>query len=220
MALTDSDFPHPVPEGTAHDRALVFSIPRASSAPAGLTRLLMLHAQARRDLHTARFLERSPHAALLLMAAGTIVLAADWGSLKADFAWSLLLVTGIVGMVRNFIRGFARSLRRVPLQDAAADLRALLLFCGIAWGSGVFLVLPPAPPVLLAAGFALLPSLALTLLLGEGATGFTVAAAVMTAGAAQAQFWPHAMTTSLTVLALGTGLSASVVLAARQAACR
>jgi len=224
MALTDSDFPHPALEEDARARPSIFppGIDSLTAAPAqSLTRLAYLHDEAQYNLYTARFLARSPHATLLLMAAAAVVLAVGrtkgWGSLRADFAWSLLLLVGIVGITRNFIRGFARSLRRTPLEEAAADLCALLIYCGVAWGAGVFLVLPPAPSPLLAASFALLPSLALSLLLKneKGAVAFTVPVIVMTAGAAQAQFWPQATATTLAVLVLGAAIAALPGLSAR-----
>jgi hypothetical protein len=210
MALTDSSpvYGHLVPAGQA--RA---DDPSPSQAP--LERLSRLHDEARRTFQTTRLLERAPQAALILMASAAAVLAADWGSLRADFAWSLLLLVGIVGMIRAYIRGFARSLRRVPLEEAAADLRALLLFCGLVWGSGVFLVLPPAPSTLLAAAFALTPALALALALKDrkAALFFTAPAAAFAAGAAQAQFWPNANLTTFVLLSLAT----AIVLPARRA---
>lgn len=214
MALTDSNIPPPASFEEARESADVSPLPADFTVAASIQSLARLNAEARGTLRTTAFLARSPDAALTLMAAAALVLVADYGTLRADFAWSLLLAAGIVAMTRNFIRGFARSLRRVPLQEAAADLRAILMFCGIVWGSGVFLVLPPAPPVLLAAAFALLPSLALTLVLRDsrGAVAFLVPAIVMTAGAAQAQFWPHAGLTTALVLILGAGIG---LLAAR-----
>lgn len=215
MALTDSDYP--APEAIAREAINVSASggespvgALAQSLTQSLARLPVLHDEARQNFQVAAFLSRAPQAALLLMAAAAAVLAGDWGSLRADFAWSLLLLVGIVGITRNYIRGFARSLRRIPLHEAAADFRALLMFCGVVWGSGVFLVLPPAPAPLLAAAFAIVPALALSLLLQDlkAATAFTVPAAVMTAGAAQAQFWPSAMLTSATVLVLGIAVLA------------
>lgn len=218
MALTDMSpvLSHSVSEVIARERADV--CPPAAQSPAdglawSLARLPRLHAEARENRHAMAFLQSSPHAALILMGSGAAVLAGGWGSLRTDFTWSLLVLAGIVGMVRNFIRGFAFSLPRIALEDAAAELRAILVFCGVAWGSGVFLVLPPAAPVLLAAAFALLPCLALNLVLKDrqGTTCFTLPAAVMTAGAAQFLSWPNARLTTLVVLALAT----ATVLAAR-----
>ena len=89
------------------------------------------------------------------------------GTLKANFAWAALLLLGVIAMTRNFIRGYARSLRRVPLEEAAADLHALLLYMGVVWGAGAFLVMPGLPAPALVFSFAAAPSLVLTLMLRD-----------------------------------------------------
>ena len=55
----------------------------------------------------------------------------------------------------------------MPLDKAASALRRLLFYTGMAWGSGAFLVMPGPPSPLLAVGFAAVPGLALSLLLGQ-----------------------------------------------------
>jgi hypothetical protein len=108
-----------------------------------LARLPMLHSEAGRNLHLSQFLARSPQLCVALMLAGALILLWADGNLKADFTWAMLVLVGVVGMTRNYIRGFARSLRRVPLQEAASDLRLLLLlYTGAAWGAGALLVMP------------------------------------------------------------------------------
>ena len=89
------------------------------------------------------------------------------GTLKADFAWAVLVLLGVIAMTRNFIRGYARSLRRVPLEEAADDLRIQLLYSGAAWGVGAFLVMPGLPTPALVFSFAVAPSIALTLALRD-----------------------------------------------------
>ena len=99
-----------------------------------LARLPLLHGEAGRNLHLSQLLARSPQLCVALMLAGALTLLWTGGNLKADFTWVMLVLVGVVGMTRNYIRGFARSLRRVPLQEAASDLRLLLLYTGAAWG--------------------------------------------------------------------------------------
>jgi hypothetical protein len=140
MAITDIDGSSAVFDPAPFTRNFDDGVPHAA-----LSRLPALHGEARRNMHVSQFLARSPQACMALMLAG--VLALSWASssagsasLRADFAWGFLVLIGIVGMTRNYIRGFARSLRRVPLQQAASDLRMLLLYTGAAWGAGAFLV--------------------------------------------------------------------------------
>jgi hypothetical protein len=201
MALTDVNGPtapfDPVPVRPPHHVA----------GSAGLAALPRLHAEAGENLRLSRFLENSAPACVLLMLSGMAALAATsfcgGGSLKADFAWSALQLLGIIAMTRNYIRGFARSLRRVPLQEAAADLRLLLFYSGLAWASGAFLLMPDLPPPALVLGFALLPSLALTLCLKAEAFFFTVPVTAATAGASLLGAWPLDNMVAAIILAMG-----------------
>lgn len=196
-------------------RPLSWNAPRPAfdppSAPAdripfdALARLPRLRDEAGRDWRTGRFLARAPLACLLLMAAGTLVIATGGGTLKSDFAWGVLLLIGIVAMIRNHMRGHARTLRRAPLEEAAGDLRFLLLYVGTAWGTGAFLVLPAQPLPVLVVAFALIPALGLSRILRDekAAVAFTVPAVLLTAGAALMGAWPAAPWVSLAVLAGG-----------------
>jgi hypothetical protein len=154
-----------------------------------LLRLPRLHREVSRNFSEARLLARAPAAALLLMLAGaaTLLCAArtEGLSIQSGFAWSVLVWAGIALMTRTYIRGFARAADPVPLGVAAADLRAILLYTGLAWGTGAYLVLPAALPALAALAFALLPPLGLALLLRDerGATAFALPVALL-AGAA------------------------------------
>ena len=126
------------------------------------------------------------------MLAGMLTLLWAGGNLKADFTWATLVLVGVVGMTRNYIRGFARSLRRVPLQEAASDLRLLLLYMGAAWGAGAFLVMPALPAPALVFCFATGPSLASALILKDekGVIAFAAPALAASAGAAILSAWP------------------------------
>ena len=211
MAITDMES-----AGSAFDPASLTknyddSVPRAA-----LSRLPALHGEASRNMHLSQFLARSPQLCIALMLAGMAALAWAAGgggaSLKADFAWVSLVLIGIVGMTRNYIRGFARSLRRVPLQEAASDLRMLLLYTGAAWGAGAFLVMPdlPAPaPVFI---FAALPALAAAVLLrdAKGVTAFILPSSAAIAAAALMGAWPLDVWVAAAVLGAGgiiTGLT-------------
>ena len=187
------------PAPAAHYAAALQSLPR-------------LHAEAGANLRLATFLARSAPAALILMLAGaaaiTLTSLAGGGTLKADFAWAAMLLLGIIAMIRNYIRGFARSLRRVPLEEAAADLRILLLYMGAAWGSGAFLILPALPAPVLIITFALLPGIALALCLKDvrGTAFFIVPVTAAAAGAAL--FAGQDLAIAAALMAMGTGLPA------------
>lgn len=177
---------------------------------AALSRLPALHGEASSNMYLSRFLARSPQACIALMLAGALALTwasagAGSASLKADFAWVSLVLIGIVGMTRNYIRGFARSLRRVPLQEAASDLRILLLYTGAAWGMGAFLVMPDLPAPALVFAFAALPALATALLLRDtkGVIAFILPSSAATSAAALLGAWPLDVWVAAAVLATG-----------------
>jgi len=183
--------------GPAFDPARPTKSFRESAPPFdALNRLPQLYREAGHNLALSQFLARSPSACMVLMLAGSAALLAAGGgaTLKAGFAWAALLLLGIVAMTRNFIRGYARSLRRVPLEEAAADLRALLLYTGVVWGAGAFLVMPDVPAPALVFSFAAVPSLMLALMLGDAkaAMAFALPASLITAGAALLGAWPLA----------------------------
>lgn len=195
---------HPATAGNAGHGASVPGLPREA-----LARLPLLHREARRNFGDARLLARSPAAAMLLMLMGaaTLVTCAAMGdglAIKPGFAWAVLVLTGIAAMTRNYVRGFARALDRVPLRAAAADLRAILLYTGLAWGMGAYLVMPVVPLAAAALPFAVLPPLLLVLLLRDegAAVAFTVPTAMLAAGAALMQAGPPGLGLSATILAV------------------
>lgn len=208
MALTDCD-----PTGPAFEPApigLSHAQPSHASALAALPRL---QDEASANYQLGRFLSRSSAVCIILLMAGAAALAATGlaggATLKAGFAWAVLVLLGVIAMIRNYIRGFARSLRRVPLQEAASDLRVLLLYTGAAWASGAYLLMPGNPVPALVFFFAALPSLALALALKDraGTIAFTAPVTVATAGAAVLGAWPLDLWVAAATLAFGLGVA-------------
>lgn len=216
MALTDRK-----PLDTPFDPAM--AVAASGSAPASLqalplqalSQLPRLHGEASRNFGLSLFLSRSPQACVTLMVAGSVMLVLADGSLKAQFAWAVLVLMGIIAMTRNFIRGFARSLRRVPLEEAASDLRVLLLYTGAAWGSGAFLIMPTQPSAALTFTFAVTPALVLSFILKDrnGVMAFALPAAFITAAAALLGAWPQDIGVALAIAAAAAGI---VVISALQ----
>lgn len=111
MALTEWNC-----AGAAFDSARPPQTP--DDTPASLARLQALHGEAGDTLVLAQLLGRAPQACVVLMLAAPLALiwtgTTGGTGLKAGFAWSALLILGLVAMIRLHIRGFARSLRRTP----------------------------------------------------------------------------------------------------------
>jgi len=189
--------------------AASFDPARPARAPddTALTRLRSLHGEAGRNLALAQFVERVPAACVVLMIMGATTLiwaaAAGGAGLKGGFAWSALVLLGIVAMVRLHIRGFARSLRRTPLAEAGSDLRLLLFYTGAVWGGGAFLIMPDQPAPALVFFFPALPSLgvALTLRDAQGFAAFAAPASALVAGAALLGAWPLNMWVASVIMA-------------------
>jgi len=215
MALTDRK-----PLDTAFDPVMGVAAPDSAPIPLkALAQLPRLHSEASRNFGLSLFLSRSPQACVILMVAGAAMLVLADGSLKAQFGWAVLMLIGVIAMTRNFIRGFARSLRRVPLEEAASDLRVLLLYTGAAWGSGAFMIMPTQPSAALTFTFAVTPALVLALILKDqkGVAAFTLPAALITAGAALMGAWPLDIWVALAIAAASVGI---VVISALQHAPR
>jgi hypothetical protein len=179
-----------------------------------LTRLNQLHREAGCNLRQAQLLAGSPAACIVLMSIGALALLwaglAGGGTLKADFAWAMLVLLGVIAMTRNFIRGYACSLQRVSLEEAAATLHPLLLYTGAAWGAGAFLVLPDRPAPILVFLFAAAPSLALTRVMRDpkASLAFVGPATLITAVAALLETWPLDVWVATAILGTGTSFVA------------
>lgn len=202
MALTDWNAP-------AFEPARDFAGAQSDALPrTALARLPGLYREQSQDLALQLFLARSPLACIALLLAGAAALLLSGTSLKAGFGWSALVLVGVTAMVRNFIRGAARSLRRVPLQEAAHDLRVLLLYSGVAWAGGAFLLMPDLPNPALPVSFAVAPCLAVALILkdAKGALAFTAPVIMGVAGAAILGAWPLDIWVAIAILAAGFGI--------------
>jgi hypothetical protein len=150
---------------------------------AALALLPALHREAGRDLYLWRVLAASPQFCVVLMLEGAVALGLGSSSLNAGFVWTAAILVGVAAVAGNHIRGVARSPRQIPLTDAARELRLLLLYLGIAWGFGAFLVLPQQPALMFL--FAALPSLIAALILKDdkGAIAFVAPTVLLTASA-------------------------------------
>jgi hypothetical protein len=208
MALTD---PHPT--ASAFDPARLPQSVRDRTQPAAaLAQLAVLRDEARHTLTLSQLLDSAPQACLSLMLfGGFVLLQASWqdgAPLGAAFAWSLWVLTGVLAMTVVYIRGFARHPALHTLEAAASELRKFLLYTGLAWGLGAFLVLPDQPNLALILVLAVLPGWAITLIFRDekAAGAFSAPAALMTISASIIRSWPHALeTATLITLAWSAG---------------
>ncbi len=185
---------------------------------AALDQLARLHVETSEASRLAKLLRNSIHAASLFMLMGACVLFLEGGAtIGQNFSWAALVLIGVVGLIHSYIRTNAAAFDRIPVSQAARNLRVTLFYLGIAWGAGAFLAVPPALSALQAILFAVMPALLLTVLLNDatGLAAFQAPAATLTILAAFIQSWPDAGLDALMILAVQCGLYAALALRRR-----
>jgi hypothetical protein len=193
---------------------------RQFSAPSSaLVRLRALHDEASEAIGLGRFLASAVHAgaALILMGMGLLSFAAGT-ALQPCFAWSVLVLLGVGALLKSYIRSTASAFDRAPMREAAKDLRALLFYCGFAWGAGALLVLSPVAATPLVLGFAGFPSLCLALLVRdrEGSLAFLIPVTALTIAAALIRPWQGAGLDTALLLALQSAIAGHILLRGRR----
>jgi hypothetical protein len=182
--------------------------PRNAVPHDALAQLSRLRDEAGRDLRIARFLASAPKACMVLLAAGSLTALSSANGLGYEFTWAMMLLAGIVAIIASHIRNFAVA--GLSLQGAATHLRGLLLYSGLAWGSGAFLVLPAQPLPALTFVFAVVPAALLGLIVQDrkGVAAFAAPAAVATVTAATLGHWPQMLWIGAAIAAALPGIIA------------
>jgi hypothetical protein len=119
-----------------------------------IERLAMLHDEARETAILANLLDRTPYVAGALVLFTAAAFAASIGTMPAaePATWAILMLIGIGAIIRSYMRTIAQPFELSALREFSADLHAILLYCGFAWGAGAYLaVSPEASPVVLLA---------------------------------------------------------------------
>jgi hypothetical protein len=210
MAITDSNDSQPSPQPVPQPVSGLAPLPLAA-----LDRLPLLHDENAGNAELARFLAGAVHAAGALTLLGMAVLVFDAGTtLKSCFAWAFLVLIGVGALLRSYIRSTAAVFDRAPLNEAAQDMRAILLYAGFAWGAGAFLVLPPVAGPVATLAFAGLPSLALALVLRDqgGPLAFLIPVTILSLTAAVLQPWSDAGLDTALLLMLQSSIAARIIL--------
>ncbi|MBV8977008.1 MAG: hypothetical protein JO261_01975 [Alphaproteobacteria bacterium] len=130
----------------AADRPLTGVSAPEPDAPAKppLARLAALHREAEETSQLANLLGRSIQAAaaLALMACAVVLFAGPQSAQAAAWITFVGAAAGAIGII--YRSAILRPFERPALVVFSRDFRAAMLFAGAAWGSGAFLVLPPA----------------------------------------------------------------------------
>jgi len=183
-----------------------------------LTRLSQIHSESSETQKLGRFIVSAVPAAAALLALGALALGfAGEAGIKQEFAWSLLVLAGVSAMLRSYIKSTAQGFDRVPLREAAKDLRAVWFYSGFVWGAGAFLLLGDNPVPIMGLCFAVAPSVMLLALLRDKAAklSFIAPVTVLTAAAMILDHW-GGMTVALAMLLIVQGsIIAGLVLSGR-----
>ena len=185
---------------------------------AALDQLARLHAETSQASRLTLFLRSSVHTASLFMLMGTCVLFLGGGSSFAhNFSWAALILAGVAALLFSYIRNTAAAFDRAPVSDAARNLRVILFYMGLAWGSGAFLATPNEFPVYQAILFVAIPVMLLAPILKDtgGLFAFLVPASAWTVYAAFARSWPGAVLDAVLIPLLQAGLFLGVALRRR-----
>jgi len=133
-----------------------------------IARLAILHAEAAETARLSNLLGRSFYAALILpVAAGITIAFSTAAGAPRCIAWGLLVIAASLAIARAYSVTIGEPFERASLNAFSRDLSVVLLYAGLAWGAGAFLVLTNGAPIGAAVFFASAPALALALLLRE-----------------------------------------------------
>lgn len=198
MALPE--FSAPLPDNAPPPRTVAPPVPAAA-----LRRLPALHDESRLALRRAGLMTRAVPAAGTLLVLGTVTAMFGGGALAPAFAWSVLVCLGVAAVLVSHLR--AVSVFK-DLPGSTADMRAILLYLGLAWGCGAFLALAPVPALIVA--FAVLPCLLLGLMLGDVPALLAFAVPVLAASLAALLLRCGSMLGAGVLLALGGGIALMV----------
>lgn len=128
--------------------AIAQRVPQASvpSTPAAdsrhpVARLAALHAEAQETAQLANLLGRSIHAASALVLMSVAVLAFGQSGLAESVTWAVFVLAAAGAIVASYRRTIGQPFERAALKSFSHDLHAILVFAGVAWGSGAFLAL-------------------------------------------------------------------------------
>lgn len=190
-------------------------LPAAERETDPLSKLTLLHAEAEETARLANLLGRSLYFTLVLPVLCFFVIALSPGvSLASQMTWGVFIAFGVVAILRAYGTAMAAPFERTVLKAFAKDMSAILLYAGFAWGAGAFLALPAGTGVAASILFAVLPAIAVAVLLREREAVFLFLAPVsmLTAFAALLKpFEGNALTAGLILLAAGIVAGATIL---------
>ncbi len=170
------------------ERDIPFSPERSFEPNTGIAHLAALHDEARETALLVNLLGRAPYAAAALSAGAVVTAWFNIGTISpAEIAtWLVLMLIGVGALARAYRQAIAAPFERASLRNFAADLTAIMTYCGFAWGAGAYLALGASTAPLALVLFSAVPAslVAITLQQRDSAFVFVAPVAALAAFAA------------------------------------
>jgi hypothetical protein len=106
-------------------------------------RLRAVHDEAQETSRLANLLGRSFYVSLLLPTLAAIAISVAHAPLFRAASFATLVLLGSTALLIAYRRAVRTPFLRLSLREYAADLDAIMLYAGFAWGAGAFLIVPP-----------------------------------------------------------------------------
>jgi hypothetical protein len=105
-------------------------------------RLRAVHDEALETSRLANLLGRSFYVSLLLPALAIAALIVTGAPVARALSFAVLVFIGAGALLFVYVRTIRTPFLHLSLREFSADLDAIMLYAGFAWGAGAFLVLP------------------------------------------------------------------------------
>jgi hypothetical protein len=108
------------------------------------SRLRAVHDEALETSRLANLLGRSFYVSLLLPALAIAAVIIAGAPIVRALSFAALVFMGAGALLYVYVRTIRTPFLHLSLREFAADLDAIMLYAGFAWGAGAFLILPAA----------------------------------------------------------------------------
>ncbi|HEX4533501.1 MAG TPA: hypothetical protein VH000_04665 [Rhizomicrobium sp.] len=184
-----------------------------------VTKLARLHDEAIETALLANILGRTPHMIAALAAFTLVAVVANIASISLPdtIVWLIFMFAGAAATWRTYSFACRAPFARPSLRAFYADMKAVSVYNGFAFGAGAFLILPADSGVIFLAAFSICSATILAAVIRDRdlAIAFIVPVTVLSAAAAALRPMGAGAIGVLSVLLAGTILGVAVLAADR-----
>jgi len=117
-------------------------------------KLRAVHDEAQETSRLANLLGRSFYVSLLLPALAALAIGVAHAPVSRSASFAVLVLLASAALLLAYRRAVGTPFLRLTLREFAADLDAIMLYAGFAWGAGAFLILPTGSDPAIAVAFS------------------------------------------------------------------